>query len=84
MPSTKKWSDMTEADVQRLKRQQCIRCHYFSRTAVDKRSGSATGICDYLTIEGHSRGCSPLECTEKGIYRPRKGKGRRKAMRLYA
>lgn len=80
MPSTKKWSDMTPNEIVQLKRQQCSKCYYFSRSAGGQ---ICTGICDYLSIVGRSRRCSPLDCKEKGIYKPiprsRKGKAIRTA-----
>lgn len=31
----KKWSEMTEQEVNRLKQQQCMKCEYYSRWAGD-------------------------------------------------
>lgn len=78
MSQTKKWSEMDPYEIAQLKRQQCSECFYFSRSVGGQIS---TGICDYIAIEGHSRRCSPLECKEKGRFKPiprtRKGKAKR-------
>lgn len=55
----KKWSEMTEAEINQLKSRQCIRCAYLIRQTGNHY---ATMMCDYILIEGHRRGCSPLEC----------------------
>ena len=72
----KKWSEMTDKEVFALKREQCAHCQYFAT------SGSTNGMntCDYWSIHKHSRGCSPLECKEKGIFLERTGKRRRKGI----
>lgn len=85
MPATKKWSDMTEQDILILKREQCFKCYYFS-VGPDNKQGANNikGICDYLAIEGHSRGCSQLECMGNGIFRKREKSRKRRVMRLHA
>lgn len=84
MPDTKKWSDMTEHDILLLKREQCFKCHYFSVGPDNKQGANNTkGFCDYLAIEGHSRGCSPLKCIEHGVFREREKRRKRRAMRLH-
>ena len=65
----KKWSEMTEQEINRLKQQQCMKCEYYSRWAGD---GVNHATCEYITRVGHSRGCSPLECKRKGIFEPRR------------
>lgn len=72
----KKWSEMTEQEVNRLKQQQCMKCEYYSRLAGD---GVNHATCEYITRVGHSRGCSPLECKQKGIFEPRRTQRRRKS-----
>lgn len=68
--NTKKWAEMTDHDIAVLKHKQCSKCKYFSRLS----EGSANSTCDYISIVGHSRGCSPLECKERGIYKPKEKK----------
>lgn len=70
--SEKLWSDMTDTDIYRLKQQQCAKCFYYSQGS---SSAKATGTCEYMKIEGHRRGCSPLKCKENGLFKP-KGKGK--------
>lgn len=72
----KKWSEMTEQEVNRLKQQQCMKCEYYSRLAGD---GVNHATCEYITRVGYSRGCSPLECKQKGIFEPRRTQRRRKS-----
>ncbi len=72
----KKWSEMTEQEINRLKQQQCMKCEYYSRWAGD---GVNQATCEYITRVGHSRGCSPLECKQKGIFEPRRTQRRRKS-----
>lgn len=74
----KKWSEVTGKEIYRIKQQQCAKCYYFSRAQGDISSGST---CDYILIEGHRRGCSPLQCQEKGIFKLRpRTRTRRKAI----
>lgn len=72
----KPWPEMTEAEIIQLKRQQCKKCVYYSQGC---SSAKSTGTCEYLKIEGHSRGCSPLECKTKGKFRPKARKGKKDA-----
>ena len=65
----KAWSEMTEAEVNALKRKQCKKCIYFTKS---QTSSVVSGICEYLAMEGHRRGCSPLDCVERGIFKPKK------------
>lgn len=67
----KKWSEMTDAEVSAFKRKQCKKCAYFSNA---KTKCMSTLTCDYSDIHKHIRGCSPLECVEKGIFTPIKRK----------
>lgn len=74
----KRWRDMTEQDILELKRNQCVKCHYFSMGPDGKTEVNNTkGLCDYLSMVGHSRGCSPFDCVENGIFK-QKGKKKRK------
>lgn len=71
MRKKKLWSEMTERQVNELKEKQCRKCVYFAKS---QTSSVVSGICEYLAIEGHRRGCSPLDCVERGIFKPRKRK----------
>ena len=78
----KKWSDMTDLEILELKRNQCVKCIYFSMGSAGKADVNNTkGICDYLSMVGHSRGCSPMECKEKGIFKPKRGQKKKKGVR---
>ena len=65
----KAWSEMTEAEVNTLKRKQCEKCVYFTKS---QTKSVVSGICEYLAMEGHRRGCSPLDCVKRGIFKPKK------------
>lgn len=71
----KKWSEMTVKEIIQLKRTQCSKCLYYSRATTTNASSSC---CEYLIIKGHSRGCSPLECKERGIFNPKPRRRRKK------
>lgn len=63
-------------------RWQNMREIIFKAKRVDNGECAASSTCDYIDIEGHRRGCSPLECKEKGIFTPRQGSRKRKVRRL--
>ena len=69
MRKKKLWSEMTERQVNELKEKQCRKCVYFAKS---QTSSVASSTCEYLAIEGHRRGCSPLDCVERGIFKPKK------------
>lgn len=73
--------DLTKAKLYKRKSQVCIKCKYSSITSTRKQKdpkdmGRVT--CDYILIVGHSRGCDPRDCVEKGVFEP-KGNFRRRA-----
>lgn len=71
----KPWIFMTEREICKLKDDQCRYCKYFSKS---NSSITTYGTCEYITIEGHSRGCLPTECAMNGIFKKEiKGKKRR-------
>ena len=76
----KSWSELTEAEINRNKRNTCEKCLYFSRDGSTTTAGSRH--CEYLLITGHRRGCSPLECKKKGIFKARPT-GRRRINRAF-
>lgn len=71
------WEKMDEYDVCRLKYEQCQYCKYF---LIQNTKAIGMGTCDYIGKTGHMRGCTPLQCKEKGIFVKAKGKknGKRK------
>ena len=73
----KDWATRTDNEIWELKKKQCSKCFYFS---VSKGTHVTAGTCDYILLEGHTRGCSPFECKEKGIFRPRNVKKKKKAL----
>lgn len=66
----KPWEEMTEKEINKLKTDQCSRCAYLSGSIGRSSTFYANRTCDYIVRKGHSRGCSPLECVEKGIFKP--------------
>ena len=71
----------TQEEIWKLKHDQCCKCFYY-----DKGEGSSetTGSCDYILFENKLRGCSPFECKEKGIFKPRDNRKRTKALKAIA
>lgn len=70
----KPWRLMTDKEISRLKATQCQHCVYFSKAGT---SIISSGTCDYILMEGHSRGCLPTECITKGFFRKAKSSKRR-------
>ena len=78
MDYIEQWARMTDAEISEHKNNVCVKCHYYSFGSGGNNEPSRRyGLCDYILIEGHSRGCSPFECVEKGIF-VRKSRGRKK------
>ena len=68
------------AEIANLKRRQCSKCDYYSRT---ENAWSASATCDYILIEEHSRGCDPRDCVKNGIFKKTsRGKSRVKRVIL--
>lgn len=74
----KPWREMTVQEVNELSRKQCNTCIYCSK---ENASSHIAKPCDYITIEGHMRGCDPRDCKKFGIYKFAKEKKRRAAWR---
>lgn len=62
--SKKKWSEYTLKEIKKNKKKLCVRCVYCTYTGElnVKTSNLYNVTCDYIGIEGHSRGCSPMNC----------------------
>lgn len=69
----REWSSLSEAEILQTKRENCINCVY-SKTS----SGASEATCDYAYMTGHRRGCLPAECREKGIFKARRGRRRKR------
>lgn len=76
----KSWAKLTEAEINRNKKNTCEKCAYFSRSGGTITNGSR--YCEYLLITGHMRRCSPLECKKKGVFKARPA-GRRRINRAF-
>lgn len=76
----KGWGKLTETEINRNKKNTCEKCVYFSRGGESNTLG--TRHCEYLLITGHMRGCSPLDCKKKGIFKLRPA-GRRRINRAF-
>lgn len=50
-----------------------------SRSEPD-RTAVAQLTCDYIAVHGHTRGCDPRDCVEKGVFKRRKGERRKRAL----
>lgn len=68
----KAWRNMPEAEISKIKNEQCFNCIYFD--IHDRKSGKAlvSDTCNYAIITGRCRHCSPLECKKKGFYTEKK------------
>ena len=70
MTKRKPWKEMTEDDITKIRLKKCVKCKYSA--GVDertKRKRPWIAVCDYIGIEGHSRGVRPEACEfwkEKG------------------
>lgn len=74
----KEWAQCTEEEINKLKNEQCKHCIYFQQAQTEGRSNWLRGrTCDYITITGHSRGCSPFDCKKLGIFADNKKKKRK-------
>ena len=68
-PSRKPWGELSEAEIREVKMKWCNKCYY--RSKINGESCySSSFTCDYILIVGHSRGCDPRDCVEKGVYKP--------------
>ena len=76
----KKWGDMSEKEINDLKRRQCVKCQYLSSAGANPDRTVATLTCDYIAVHGHTRGCDPRDCIEKGVFKKRKGARRKRAL----
>lgn len=76
-----RWRSMTDKEILDFKRNICSNCEYLGRT-----EGASTYIgntlCMYADIVKHCRHCSPLDCVEKGYFKQRVTKGRRRSVCL--
>ena len=73
---TKPWSEMTEKEIYKLKKQQCTKCQYFSHQ--NGQHAVMAVPCDYLLITGKRRGCSPQDCKTYGVFKLSKSRKRRR------
>jgi hypothetical protein len=70
------WSDITPGQYNNIKKNDCFKCYYGSRTTANKKALQYI-TCDYNDIEGKMRGCLPGECRENVKFIPRNQKGKR-------
>lgn len=77
----KPWKDMSEKEINDLKRRQCVKCQYLYRAGANTdRTAVAQLTCDYIAVHGRTRGCDPRDCVEKGVFKKRKGARRKRAL----
>ena len=76
----KLWKDMSEKEINELKRRQCVKCQYLSRAGANTDRTVAYMTCDYIAVHRHTRGCDPRDCVEKGVFKRRKGVRRKRAL----
>lgn len=70
------YSDITPARLNEIKKKDCFKCYYGSRTTASKNSINYI-TCDYLSVTGEMRGCLPGTCRENGKFIPRVKKAKR-------
>lgn len=56
------WSDMTEKEIYKIKKEKCKFCEYGTRNNQGNADSIKSIICDYIGKVGHSRGCRPDKC----------------------
>lgn len=71
----KRWSEYKESEIVDLKKRQCCKCEYYSMGGACNLY--THGTCNYILIHKKRRGCSPFECKERGIFKPRTRRRRR-------
>lgn len=66
MEGRKPYQNLTRIEIYRRKQNVCVNCEYFSREGVGNSGKNVSNkTCDYLLINGHSRGCDPRDCVKK-------------------
>ena len=73
MSDRKPWRELKNTEISNLKRVQCVKCDYYSKTA---GTWNTNATCDYILMEGHSRGCDPRDCIENGLFKKKSRKSR--------
>lgn len=63
-PTTKRWRDVKNKEINQQKKNYCLYCEYSSTI------GSGV-VCDYIGKTGKRRGCSPIGCVK---FERRKGR----------
>lgn len=67
------WSKITEAEIRKIKRQDCSNCGYSAIIFnTSKINGSKILTCMYICHTGKRRPCRPGECKKKGVYKPKR------------
>lgn len=67
MSDKKRWAELSMAEIKKIKQTNCNKCFYSRKTSSPSQN-CGNVFCDYISIEGHSRGCRPDECDK---FKPR-------------
>lgn len=67
---------LKEEEVLERKKKVCKKCEYYS--IIGDRVSIKNSTCDYILKVGHSRGCDPRDCVERGIFKQKKERKERK------
>lgn len=78
MPDRKPWRELKSTEIIVLKRRQCSKCDYYSKS---ENAWSTNATCDYILIEEHSRGCDTRDCVKNGIFK-KKARGKSRVKRV--
>lgn len=73
----KPWGLLSEAEINVLKKNQCMKCRHFSKTSKNN-TFLATSVCNYILNEGHGRKCDPRDCIENGRFKKRIGRRKKR------
>lgn len=59
----KPWSEMTEEQIDRIRRKRCVKCKYSAgENERTKKRWLRKTTCDYILLTGKRRGVRPDEC----------------------
>nr|DAK83098.1 MAG TPA: hypothetical protein [Caudoviricetes sp.]DAO07857.1 MAG TPA: hypothetical protein [Caudoviricetes sp.] len=73
----KSWGFLSEAEINVLKKNQCMKCRYFSKTSKNN-TFLATSVCNYILNKGHSRKCDPRDCIKSGRFEEMAGRRKKR------
>ena len=77
-PTTKRWKDVTNKEINQQKKNYCLNCRYSITMGSSGSKGNINEfngvVCDYIGKTGKRRGCSPIGCVKFERRKGRKSK----------